>query len=621
MDRWLSSEDGIRMQTNVSVSDVEQPAQGTATNPRRSILALTGLSLPFAGAVAILLWSAYLGIENRFSLGYDVASRTTRNLQAADAMMRLELPRLLKILCFQPTWPTLRMLLAAPLQAIVGPSLALESALTVAYYAALLPVLALGVALFVRPASRAALGFAVAALVLCANRALLAYAASGMLEVFAALLTLAAAIAWIALREPGSKGRVWLLALLGNCVFHVKHQYGIFFGLTVLAAELAMIPTGERRKAFVGLGRAILATLRRATFCAWLVPTLFSGAVALAVVRKGGLVWNIGPFLLSMRRPHGVIFWVTFALFWGVQFELWRSRRLLTEALPERIRSLWVWLLCPMGAWILLPGSGRLRLLFATAFEYKSTASDVSWMGRLAYYPEAMATEWYTPLAAIAVGFALVSGLWSGRREPLTRQRLGLLAALALGELTLLVMSTRTNYQTRFVLNLAPLLALAAGLAVAALPRLARWSMGLALAGALAISMLAVWQRPMLISLLRTSFAEAEVGQDCRALAAELSFPDALVVNALPISHLRDCDLAFTASAMKRRASLELVERPLGSDEERPVIYLTQGCDAGLPASTPARLRPVGPATQRGSLCARVLRVAETDPRFLGGPR
>lgn len=609
------------MQTNVSVSDVEQPAQGSARNPRRSVLALMGLSLPFAGAVAVLLWSAYLGIENRFSLGYDVASRTTRNLQAADAMMRLDLPRLLEIVCFQPTWPTLRMLLAVPLQAIFGPSLALESGLTVVYYAALLPMLALGVALFVRPASRAALGFAVAALVLCANRALLAFAASGMLEVFAALLTLAAAIAWIALREPGSKGRVWLLALLANGIFHVKHQYGIFFGLTVFAAELVMIPSGERRKAFAGLGRAILSTLRRATFYAWLVPTLLSGALALAVVRRGGLVWEIGPILLSMRRPHGVIFWVTFALFWGVQFELWRSRRLLTEALPKRIRSLWVWLLCPMGAWILLPGAWRLRLLSATAFEYKSADSDMSGMGRLAYYPQAIATEWYTPLAAIAIGFALVSALWIVRRDPSLGQRLKLIAALALGELTLLVLSTRTNYQSRFVLNLAPLLALATGLAVAALPRLARRSMGLALASALAISMLALWERPVLISLLRTSFAEAEVGQDCRALAAELSVPDALVVNALPNSHLRDCDLAFTASAMERRASLELVERPLGSDERQPVIYLTQGCDAGLPASMPARLRPVGPATQRGSLCARVLRLTETDSRALGGPR
>ncbi|HEY3448149.1 MAG TPA: hypothetical protein VGK67_17460 [Myxococcales bacterium] len=518
----------------------------------RNFLLLASALAPLA--VVKTLWAGLMEVETRFAFGWDGASRSLQDLEAAWALQHLEPLRFLRVLLLQQHWPTLRMLIAAPLQLIMGPSHEVESAITVASYVLLLPLLAWGAWHLMRTTTEAVLASLLGSLAVLANGALLVHSAGAMLEAQSALMTLAATIAWMRLREPGSEQRVGPLAVAANLLFHTKLQYGAIFAATVLLTEALLLSREERSRALAGLASVGRAALRRWTTWLFLGVVAVCGALALWA-SSGGFVQQIGTVTISMRRATGPLFWAAFALFWGLQWELWRSRSQLAPSVPQRLRALWAWLVVPMGAWLLVPFSRRLEVHVSSAVEFESFAPVDGFLARWAYYPKAAAAEWYGPLGWAAIGAAVAFTVASALRYPEFRRRLIVPAAVILGEWAALTLLTRNNFVPRFALNLVPVLAL---FCVLWIPALRHWPWtlaGLGVCAGLAAAMISLWSPPALATTLRGGFEEGSVQQRCAALVASSAPPD--VVDALPDRSRRDCQLQLQLAAWRQGRWLE----------------------------------------------------------------
>ncbi len=563
-----------------------------------------------AGALAAWrLWDAYRDVPSRLSLGWDAARRTILNLDAARALSRLDLGRLLWDLAGPETWPTLRMAVAAPLHALLGPAHAVESGLAVATAAALFPVLAAGTAPLGRAGGGAAL-LAVSALALLSNRALLAYAATPMLEVPGALLTLAATSAWLASREEGGSGRVWPTALLGNLLFHVKYQYGLLFAAGVLGVEWASLPREARRGGAAGLWNAAGEALRRRSSLAFLGGSAACLLAAAWVAGSGGLETRLLGVPIGLRSAHGPAFWAAFLAFAGSVHAAWASRETLRRAVPPRLRGLATWLLLPMCAWLLVPFTWRLRTLAVTAATYESGEAPGGLPGAALFYPRALWRSWPAP-ARVAVLIGLGLSTWSALRHPPTRRRLAAVGALAALELAALSLS-RANFQARFALNLVPLLALAAALWAPALSRLPRAAAALALAALLAWPAAGLWRRGPLAETLAEGFAHPAIGPACAAAAGALPPEARSFVNLTPADYRQDCNLAVVLEA--RRRGGWAAERGPGDPGPGPLLLLAPDCR--VPEGPLSRFSSAGPPVRAGEVCALGL----LPPGARGGP-
>ena len=273
------------------------------------------------------------------------------DLGAAEALRRLDLPSFLYDVAGPETWPTLRLVLAAPVHALVGPgrSFAVEHGLSIACFAALGLALALAARAMATSSLDGILVFAIAAALVAGNRALRVYAADGMLEPLSALFTVAATGAWIASRRSGTT-RPWALALVGNLLFHVKWQYGIFLSLAVLLFEgMAGGRAAARRRAVAVLGALVEGARSRAGAFLLAVAAALA-AVAVAVSATGGVDGTYLRIQVRLRGIQGPVAWAALALFAFVEHALWGERVRLSEVVPERLRFLWAWLVTPMAA-------------------------------------------------------------------------------------------------------------------------------------------------------------------------------------------------------------------------------------------------------------------------------
>ncbi|BDG09515.1 hypothetical protein [Anaeromyxobacter paludicola] len=227
-------------------ADGERGREPPGEAPRLEGRLALGAAALLGGLAALRLWAAYPLVENRLALGPGAAARAAGDLAAAEALRHLRLLELGRLLLAPEPWPTLRRLLAAPALALGGPSPAAESAVNVALYALLPLALAWAVRAF---APREPLGAAgVAALALLAHAGLLGVAASGRLEVLAALCLAGALGAWGRYRAGGAGAPIWPLALLANALFLASPRDGALLALSVLAVEGAALPPAAWRK-------------------------------------------------------------------------------------------------------------------------------------------------------------------------------------------------------------------------------------------------------------------------------------------------------------------------------------------------------------------------------------
>ncbi len=571
---------------------------------------LLALGAVAAILVGVRLASAYGAVPNRFSFGWDAARRAMLNLEAATALRRGALMDLFWHLAGPETWPTLRMVFAAPLLALTGPSLAAESGLSIGFYALLFPALALAVHQLSPSRWSAALIFAVAALALATHHGLLAYSTTGMIEPLAALTTLMATTVWM-VQRCSPRARVWPLALAGNLVFHTKWQYGLILAAATLLSEAGALSRDERRRALAGLAEVAGASRRHATTWVALALVAATGLSGFAIGRSGGLEFTVAGLRVTARSPDGPIFWCAFFAFYGALLELWRGRTVLTEAVPRRLRSLFAWLVVPMGAWILVPFTWRLRTLLFTATSYDShvTVAPGPFTG-IAFYFHSFWEESYGPFgrAGLATGLAIL--LLFALRDAGVRRRLVPIFAISILELLVLGVASHKNLQSRFLLNLAPLLAMMVAAGLCALPRWPRLAAALLLLGLFGVEAFQVWRGPELVPLLSRGFSSPDVPEACLPLARALPFEGGDFMNATGDGWRQDCSLAFLMEAVRRRVNIDVyAAAPAPNSSE--VIYLSEGCGTADPAL--ASWSQSGREVRSGPLCARLYRRAERD--------
>ena len=550
------------------------------------------------GALAVArLASALPQVANRHALGWDSARRALLDLGAADALRRADLIGFVWRLVEPETWPTLRLALAAPLHALAGPARAfgVEQGLSIACFGAV----AVGLALLARAvAPRGALAvLAVSAAALAGNGALVTHAANGMLEPLAAALTATATAAWIGARER-RRARPWTLALLGNLLFHVKHQYGLFFALAVTSVET--LGDGALRPRAAALAAALRDGVRGARGVALAAATVLLGATAAAVSVTGGFDVALAVRPITIRDAHGPLAFAALAALVLVERALWRGRARLATAFPERPRFLWAWLATPMAAWLVVPFTWRLRTLLGSA-GFRTDDAPGGLGARLLYYPRGFYEGWIAPgVAPLAVALlaATVVAAW---RAPALRRRLAPLAAVVGVELLALALASRHNFQQRLALNLAPLVAVAAGAWVAALrPLPLRATLAGAAALALAVAAAPRWRTGALADAMARGFDPVERGETCRRAAVALAGGRAALVNGAPISHVQGCTLWQAVVARERGGSVEVVYHPGPRFDDAIVLS-----ECSRPAPALDGFAPSGAAFSEDPVCGQ----------------
>jgi hypothetical protein len=576
------------------------------------MLLLAAVGALTAAAVVFQLAAALPGVANRHALTYDAARRAMVDVDAADALRRGDWGQLLWDVAGPEQWPTLRLLVAAPAHALSGPARALGVELGVSIAGVGLLVLALSLsaaALAARPFD--ALGmFAVSCPLLLGNSDLLLHAANGMLEVPQAVFTLGATVAWTRARETGAE-RPWLLAVLGNALFHLKFQHGLFFSLAVLATE-ALGPGWRDRLRCVG------TALARAARRPWgiVVLALGLGATVLSVglVQGGGIHWSLLGHPVSLGRPR-VVRWAAAASAFGfVSLAFAAERARLRATLPARLRFAWAWLLTPMAVWLLVPFTWRLETL-VTSTTFDAGVGSLGFVDRLLFYPRADWAGWF-PGPTAWVALALLAGTAAvAATHPGLRARLVPLGAVAGIELAALTLLAGQNLQPRFSVNLAPLVALAAALWIPEVRRpVPRAALAVAAAATVLAGVLPAWTRPSLAGVMARGFETQENGDACREVARALPFARGELVNETHSSRLQLCNL-WVKFLARERGDEVLVREHWTAAGPHTVLLLTDGTSPPGPREGWTTL---GPEARVGAVEGRLFRVDRSAPARLG---
>jgi hypothetical protein len=551
-------------------------------------------------ALAAFFWLslALEQVPNRLAFNWDSARRAMLDVGAADALRAWNPFAFLGFVAGPETWPTLRLLLAAPLHVLGGPThaLAVEIGLSLALTASIFLFLGFAARRMAPKPAQALLVLAVSSAALVGARALYVHAANGMLEVPSALLTLGATTAWLAARED-SLQRPWGLALLGNLLFHVRWQHGLIFAAAVLLTEVG---NGHARACAHGVFRALTRAAQTWTGRAFLAVAALLGLCCLWVLSTGGAVASTLGGYVSVRSADGPMAFAALALFAFVEVALWRGRSGLAE-LPERVKFLWVWLFSPMALWLLIPFTWRLRTLRQIS-AYDMWPPPEGLAARLRFYPEAAWDSWSPASARWLVAALLVATLLAAWRSTDVRRRLLPIAAVCGLELLALLLLSRRNYQERFLLNLVPLLALSAA---AWVPAVRSGALRLALAGTatllLAFVVVPTWSRPALAATLSEGFVDAETGEACRSLAEALPIQSGVLLNETSLLHRQACAMWVTFAARERGADVDVrAVRPRGLWKE--ALLVTEGCEA---LQAPQGLLAEGPLLRAGPLCGQ----------------
>jgi hypothetical protein len=527
-----------------------------ASPDRRGWWATGAVGLVLAGVVGLRLGSVLPEVPNRHAPLYDAARRTMDDMDAADAL-RGPAPWTYAVhLLGRQTWPTLRMALAAPVHALAGPprALAVELGVSLAFTAALFLALACCARAYAGSTTGALGVLAIATPLLLENRDLLQQAVNGMLEVPEALWTLAAASAWMVSRDSRAT-RPWGTVVAGQLLFHTKFQVGLMFAVAVLVVE--GLEAGGWR-ALPRVGGALVRELRRPTSIVLGIALALCAALAFQVVARGGLEGDsILGFHYSLRTARMPIWLSALTLFAVVQLAVWRARDSLRTLLSPRVRFFWAWLFTPMAAWLLVPYVWRLEVLLdSVRFDSHQAPSGGLW-DRLTFYPRAAWEGWFAPgMGWLVPGLLGATGM-AAWRSPFVRRLVVPFGAMAAVELALLVGLSQGNFQPRLTVNLAPLLALAAGAWVPVVPRpRLRAALAVGVSALLVAGAWPGWRRPALAATLSQGFEARENGDDCRGAASAFPLQHAVLINETAAARVQVCNLWVKLLARQRGADV-----------------------------------------------------------------
>ena len=562
-------------------------------------MARTGIvGLGLATAVALRLVTVLPEVPNRHALASDAAQRAMAEVEAADALLGGDVLELPGFVAGQEPGSTLLLLVAAPAHALAGKAHALgvQLGISVAFTALLFLVLGLAARCVAPTAGEAMVVLAISTPILMGNRDLLAHAVNGTVEVPSAVFTLAMAAAWLASRASRTF-RPWAVALLGNALFHVKFELGLVLGLAVLMVEAGVVrpPRAVLSALFRGarspVGLALLALALTVLLGGWWL------------VSTGGPSATVFGQEVSLRSARGPIAFGALLLFLFVELAFWQERVWLAAEVPRRARFLWNWLLTPMIAWLLVPFTWRLQTL-GQAFGSAGVGPG-SLREWLLYFPRA-AWEGWLPSDARWVVLALLGGsILAAWRSVATRRVLFALAALILFQVTFLTIFHHGNLQPRLIVNLAPLVALAAAAWVPAATRVTRVVLGVGAALLLLWAFLPLWRAPELVATLSRGFESTANGDACREVARALPISRGVLVNETGPERLQTCALWVKLFARERGGQV-LIGEPWTRPGRHEVLVLEDGTFA---AGQRIGLVPLGDEVRSGVVRGQRYRV------------
>ena len=526
-------------------------------------LAATALAV----AAVLRLLAVLPDVANRYAFGWDSARRAVLNARAGDALRRGHLLDFLWYVGGPETWPTLRLVPASIVHAIAGPSstFGVEHGLSIVTVGGIAIAVAYAARALAVNAAGATVVTLLAVALLAANGALLVHAANGMLEPLSAALTTAAVAAWIAARVRGT-ARPWALAVFANLVFHTKWQHGLLVALAVLCLE--WIDPGEsprdgpardapgkpprRSGAIAGTLDVLVQGARTRLGAVLIIATALLFALAVAIAVTGGGTISLAGVPIGLRTVHGPIAYGALTAFLFVEGAFWRARVSLRDVLPDRLRFAWAWVATPMAAWLLVPATWRLRTILVTSGTYDSGEVPSGEWARIWFYPEAAWHGWTVPSVHPVIVALIAATAVAAWRSPFLRRRLVPILVLVALEWTVLTFGTRHNFQARFFLNLAPIVAVALCAWAAALP--ARWAVAAGAAALIGIAMpaSATWSRERLVTTVSEGFDPADHARACRDLMERLPVERLKLIDRAPLSHRQGCALWATVIARQR---------------------------------------------------------------------
>ena len=170
------------------------------------------------------------------------------------------------------------------------------------------------------------------------------------------------------------------------------------------------------------------------------------------------------------------------------------------------------------------------------------------------------------------------------------------LGALVLFQVTFLTVLGHGNLQPRLIVNLAPLVALAAAAWVPAAPRVPRVLLGAGAAVLLLWAVLPLWRGPELVATLSRGFESTENGDACREVARALPISRGVLVNETAPERLQTCALWVKLFARERGAQV-LIREPWIRPGRHEVLVLEDGT---LPAGPRMGLVPLGAEVRSG---------------------
>jgi hypothetical protein len=309
-----------------------------------------------------------------------------------------------------------------------------------------------------------------------------------------------------------------------------------------------------------------------------------------------------------------VVRWTAAAAAFGfVSAAFATDRERLGAALPARLRFAWAWLLSPMVVWLLLPFTWRLETLVAST-TYEAALEQLGLLERLAYYARAAWTGWFPP-GGQWIALALLGGTTAAARvSPRVRAQLSPIGAVVGLELVLLTFFAGRNFQPRFSVNLAPLVALAATLWIPVVPSP---SVRMGLAGVAAAALLALvlpgWRAPALAATLARGFESRDKGDACRGIARALPLSRGELVNETHPSWLQLCNLWVKLLARERGDQVLVRERWTGAGEHRILLLV----DGTQPPGDRTGWKPLGAEVQVGTVRGQLF---EVEPPGARGP-
>jgi hypothetical protein len=334
---------------------------------------------------------------------------------------------------------------------------------------------------------------------------------------------------------------------------------------------------------------------------ALLVTSGLLGAVCGWVWASGGAEVTLFGRAVSVLSVDGPLAFAALAVFCFVEVALFQDRQRLATHVPAKVRFLWAWLLTPMALWLLVPFTWRLRTL-ARISAYDMVAPPEGLWGRLWFYPAAAWETWSPAGVRWLVAALLLATAYAWWRSATLRRQLLPLLVLCACEVTALELLSRRNYQVRFLLNLVPLVALAAAAWVPSIPqRLPRTLLALAATCALAVLTLPAWREQPLAATLSEGFLDTETGDACRAVAVALPVSEAVLLNQTSLTHRQACAMWVTFLARERGTHVD-VRGLLPRAQWHEALVLAEGCAALL---APEGFVAEGTAFQAGPVCGQ----------------